>query len=75
MKRIDYYRAVLLGIVIGASLLSLFHFVFFTQNVEEPSKPQSNFEVVDKYKKCEVIRWSDRQVAVATYKYFLNCEK
>jgi len=37
----------------------------------EPSKP--SFEVVDKYKECDVVRYAPHQVA--EYKYFLYCEK
>jgi len=37
----------------------------------EPLK--SSFEVVDKYKECDVVRYAPHQVA--EYKYFLYCEK
>jgi hypothetical protein len=37
----------------------------------EPSKP--SFEVVDKYKECDVVRYAPHQVA--EYKYFLYCPK
>jgi len=40
---------------------------------EEPSKSQPNFEVVDKYKNCDLVRWSDS--GLAEYKYFLYCPK
>ena len=36
----------------------------------EPLK--SSFEVVDKYKECDVVRYAPHQVA--EYKYFLYCE-
>ena len=36
--------------------------------IDEPS-----FEVVDKYKECDVVRYAPQQTA--TYKYFLYCEK
>ena len=32
----------------------------------------ASFEVVDKYKECDVVRYAPQQVA--TYKYFLYCE-
>ena len=32
---------------------------------------QSSFEVVDKYKECDVVRYAPQQTA--TYKYFLYC--
>ena len=34
---------------------------------------ESTFEVVDKYKECDVVRYAPHQVA--EYKYFLYCEK
>ena len=37
----------------------------------EPLK--ASFEVVDKYKECDVVRYAPHQVA--EYKYFLYCEK
>jgi uncharacterized membrane protein len=33
----------------------------------------ASFEVVDKYKECDVVRYAPQQVA--EYKYFLYCEK
>jgi len=37
----------------------------------EPLK--ASFEVVDKYKECDIVRYAPHQVA--EYKYFLYCEK
>jgi len=34
---------------------------------------ESSFEVVDKYKGCDIIRYAPNQAA--TYKYFMYCEK
>ena len=34
---------------------------------------ESSFEVVDKYKECDIIRYAPNQAA--TYKYFMYCEK
>ena len=33
---------------------------------------ESPFEVVDRYKECDVVRYTPQQTA--TYKYFLYCE-
>jgi len=33
---------------------------------------ESSFEVVDKYKECDIVRYAPHQVA--EYKYFLYCE-
>ena len=69
-----YYRAVLLGVVCGMAFLSLFYMVNVALDTKpQPEKPQSNFEVVDHYKGCDVVRWSDDMMA--TYKYFLYCPK
>ena len=37
----------------------------------EPLKPSA--EVVDTYEGCDIVRWTNHQVA--EYKYFLYCEK
>jgi len=74
MSNNDYYRAVTLGAIIGMAFLSLFYMVntAFTTK-PQPEKPRSNFEVVDHYKGCDVLRWDDSNLA--TYKYFLYCPK
>ena len=74
MNRPDYYRAVLLGVVMGMGFLSLFY-VFFGADVTTKPQPQStsNFEVVAKYENCNVVQWSNSNMA--TYKYFLHCQQ
>ena len=43
-------------------------------NFSSGGKPlEASFEVVDKYKECDVVRYAPHQVA--EYKYFLYCEK
>jgi hypothetical protein len=74
MSRIDYYRAVLLGAVIGISFVSLFYMVNVAIDVKEPPQKEvkpPNFEVVDEYKGCDVVRYNNHQFA--EYKYFLHC--
>jgi len=71
MKSADYYRAVLLGVVVGMGFLSLFYvFMGPVENVEA-LEPKGNFEVVDTYRGCDVVRYTDG--SMATYKYFLHC--
>jgi hypothetical protein len=71
----DYYvRATMLGAVIGASFLTTLYFLFYV--IPKPMAPnasasKNNFEVVDTYKSCDVVRWS--QNSIAEYKYFLDC--
>ena len=73
MKNLDYYRAVLLGVVLGMSSLSLIHMIGVALDTKEPEQPKSKFEIVDVYKGCDVVRWTDHQLA--DYKYFLYCPK
>ena len=77
MNRFDYYRAVLLGVVLGMSSLTLVYMISVAMDVKEPQTqtktPKSNFTVVDKYKDCDVLQWS--YGGFAEYKYFLHCSK
>ena len=54
MNTNDYYRAVLLGFVIGMASLSLIVQISTREDVK-PVEPKSNFEVVDTYKGCDVV--------------------
>jgi hypothetical protein len=73
MNNQDYYRAVLLGIVIGMAFITGFYaFTIDDEPKAQPVTPKSNFEVVDTYKECEVVRWTGNH-NLATYKYFLHC--
>ena len=78
MNRFDYYRAVLLGVVLGMSSLTLVYMISVAMDVKEPQTqtktPKSNFTVVDKYKDCDVLQWSSYG-GFAEYKYFLHCSK
>ena len=58
-------------IVIGSIIL-----IFSTMKQNQSSKvsePKTNFEVVDTYNGCAVVRYA--APSQATYKYFLDCEK
>jgi hypothetical protein len=68
----EYRRTLLLGAIIGASITIL---AFYTLKPEpqQPVASKSNFEVVDTYKGCDVVRWT--QSNFAEYKYFLHCSK
>jgi hypothetical protein len=70
MNRQDYYRAVLLGVIVGMGLLSILVLINPGEDVK-PVEPDQKFEVVDTYKGCEVVRWTNNQLA--EYKYFLDC--
>jgi hypothetical protein len=74
MSKFDYYRAVLLGVIIGMASLSLMVLIHPGENVKEPVDTKGSFEVVDTYKdRCDVVRYTDS--SMATYKYFLDCNK
>jgi hypothetical protein len=69
----NYIRSTILGAVIWVSFLATMYFLFEVipkPATPEVSAPKSNFEVVDKYKGCDVVRYDDKS---ATYKYFLHC--
>ena len=55
-------------IVLGVFLI----FVFTLGSQQSPQKRvPSRFQIVDKYKGCDVVRWE--QKGLAEYKYFLDC--
>ena len=72
MNRQDYYRAVLLGVIVGMGFLSLFYVFLSPGENVKTTEPDQKFEVVDTYKgRCDVVRWTNNQLA--EYKYFLDC--
>ena len=73
MKSTDYYRAVLLGVVVGMVFLTgIYVFISPVENAEALDA-KGSFEVVDNYKdRCDVVRYTDS--SMATYKYFLDCK-
>ena len=71
MNTTDYYRAVLLGVVVGMASLSLMVLIHPGENVKEPVEPKGSFAIVDNYKGCDVVRYT---VPIeAKYHYFLDC--
>jgi hypothetical protein len=68
----EYRRALILGAIVGASLTILALYVAKPDPNAYTSTPESNFEVVDTYKNCEVVRWTNGQLA--NYQFFLNCK-
>ena len=71
MKDFEYQRTLIIGVIIGASVCILgFSMMRPTQPVEA-IEPKGNFEVVDTYKGCDVVRYT---VPIeAKYHYFLDC--
>ena len=72
MSKADYQR-VILGTTIGAlSFLLLFYMLKLNESAKI-LEPKTNFEVVDNYKGCDVVRYSPTNGA--NYHYFLDCQK
>jgi len=68
----EYYRTMTIGAIIGASITILALFMLKPSPQTNPVTPESNFAVVDTYKGCEIVRWTDG--LQAEYKYFLDCD-
>jgi len=71
MTNTEYYKTLVVGAIIGASITILAFYMLKPGPQNHTVTPKSNFAVVDNYKGCDVVQWSDNQMA--TYKYFLDC--
>ena len=71
MTNSEYYRTLVIGVIIGASTVILGFSILKPETPTQPQKTQNNFAVVDTYKGCEVVRWA--LPSHAEYKYFLHC--
>jgi hypothetical protein len=67
MKTLEMTLLVAIAILVTTPLL-----IYTLKPDPKPATPQSNFEVIDTYKGCDVVRWGN---GFADYKYFLHCEK
>jgi hypothetical protein len=71
MNNLNDGRIFFSGFVLGAfTFILLLHMT--KPEAQQPDAPKSNFEVVDTYKGCDVVRWGN---GFADYKYFLHCSK
>ena len=70
MTNYEEQKLVLFGFVMGV-LFSIIGFYMLKPNAQQITS-KSNFEVVDTYKGCDVVRWDN---GFAEYKYFLDCKK
>jgi hypothetical protein len=71
MNNLNDVRIFFSGFVLGAfTFILLLHMT--KPEAQQPDAPKSNFEVVDTYKGCDVVRWGN---GFADYKYFLYCPK
>jgi hypothetical protein len=73
MTNSEYYRTLVIGVIIGASTVILGFSILKPETPTQPQKTQNNSTVVDTYKGCDVVRWA--LPSHAEYKYFLHCPK
>lgn len=66
----EFARGFAFCIVVVGGLL-LVSGIFVSQDTPPKGVESPRFEVVDHYKGCDLLRWSDSQLA--TYKYVLYC--
>ena len=75
MTNFEYYKTLTIGVIIGASTVIL---AFYMLKPEPPVSPQpvaskSNFEVVDTYMGCDIIKRENKSVFES--QYFMDCRK
>jgi hypothetical protein len=61
------------GVFAGASVVFIIILIVLAHFASGGKPLSASFEVVDKYKECDIVRYAPHQVA--EYKYFLYCEK
>ena len=71
MTDFEYRKTLVIGAIIGASIM-LLALYWAKPSSETPPVTKSSFAVVDTYRGCDVVQWTERHIA--TYKYFLHCE-
>jgi hypothetical protein len=67
----EFLRGV--SVFLGASVVFIIILIVLAHFASGDKPLEASFEVVDKYKECDVVRYAPHQVA--EYKYFLYCEK
>jgi hypothetical protein len=73
MTDYEYQKTLMIGAIIGACFTLLAFYMLKPSPENHTVTPKTNFAVVDTYKGCDVVQWSDNQMS--TYKYFLDCTK
>ena len=73
MTDYEYQKTLVIGVIIGACFTLLAFYMIKPSPENHTVTPKTNFAVVDTYKGCDVVQWSDNQMS--TYKYFLDCTK
>jgi hypothetical protein len=59
------------GVAVTLGVVSIGMLIIGALSMNTPEL-KASFEVVDKYKECDIVRYAPHQVA--EYKYFLYCE-
>jgi len=72
MNKFEEQQLVFTGFIAGIAL-TILGFYMLKSQPQEPQKLQSNFEVVDTYKGCDIVRYDNPNLA--NYQYFLDCRK
>ena len=73
MTDYEYQKTLVIGVIIGACFTLLAFYMLKPSSENHTVTPKKNFAIVDTYKGCDIVQWSDNQMA--TYKYFLDCTK
>ena len=60
------------GVAVTLGAVGIAMLIIGALAMNDTSINESSFEVVDKYKECDIVRYAPHQVA--EYKYFLYCE-
>ena len=68
----SYFRFTLAVAIILVTVVSFATVILYNPKPTE-SKPTTSARVVDTYDGCDIVQWS--QSNLAEYKYFLHCEK
>jgi len=66
----EFLRGV--GVFIGTSVVFIIILIVLAHFASGDKPLEPSFEVVDKYKECDIVRYAPHQVS--EYKYFLYCE-
>jgi len=66
---INQLSCLVLGFILGFFVFGL-PAIFYTSSTDS-TRDENKFEIVDKYKNCDVVQYTRRNLA--TYKYFLHC--
>ena len=72
MNKQNHHR-IIYGVMIAVLSLLLLFYMMKPNKLAEVLEPKTNFEVIDNYKGCDVVRYAAPNGA--NYHYFLDCQK